>query len=82
MEPPKKLLEQIEFDTRRKIEDHMLMVIDKYTHEEKSSQPLQTISKQFEIAVTFLTRYNGNFNVENKKKFISQYQLMMLISIK
>ena len=45
----------------------MLFVMDKSTHEEHLSQPLQTNNKQFEIAVTFLSVYNGIFNVTNKK---------------
>ena len=63
MELPSKLLEQIAFNTRPKIEEHMLIVMDKSTHEEHLSQPLQTNNKQFKIAVTFLTGYNGKFNV-------------------
>ena len=31
----------------------------------KISQPLQTINKQFKIAVIFLSAYNGIFNVTN-----------------
>ena len=63
MELPSKLLEQIAFNTRAKIEEHMLMFMDKSTHEEHLSQPLQTNNKQFNIAVTFLSAYNGLFNV-------------------
>ena len=66
MELPRKLLEQIAFITRPKIEEHMLIVMDKSTHEEHLSQPLQTNNKQFKIAVTFLTDYNGIFNVTNE----------------
>ena len=44
----------------------MLMFFEKSTHEERLSQPLQTNNKQFKIAVTFLTGYNGIFNVTNK----------------
>ena len=44
----------------------MLVVMDKSTHEEHFSQPLQTNSKQFEIAVTFLTGYNGISIVTDK----------------
>ena len=44
----------------------MLIVMDKSTHEEHLSQPLQTNIKQFKIAVTFLTGYNGIFNVTDK----------------
>ena len=43
----------------------MLIVMDKSTHEEHLSQPIQTNNKQFKNAVTFLTGYNGVFNVEN-----------------
>ena len=65
MELPSKLLEQIAFNTRPKIEEHTVKVMDKSTHEEHLSQPLQTQNKQFKIAVTFLTGYNGIFNVTN-----------------
>ena len=37
----------------------------KSTHEEHLSQPLQTNIKQYKITVTFLTGYNGIFNVTN-----------------
>ena len=40
--------------------------MDKSTHKEFLSQSLQTNKKQFKIAVTFLTGYNGVFNVTNK----------------
>ena len=65
MELPSKLLEQIAYITRPKIEEHMLIVMDNSTHEEHSSQPLQTTNKQSKIAVTFLTGYKGIFNVTN-----------------
>ena len=64
MELTSKLLEQIAFNTRPKREVHMLIVMKKSTHEEHLSQPLQTNNKQFKI-VTFLTAYNGIFNVTN-----------------
>ena len=76
MELPSKLLEQIAFNTRPKIEEHMLIVMDKSTHEEHLFQPLQTNNKQFKIAVTFLSGYNGIFNVtstNNKFYFIKSY---------
>ena len=66
MELPSKLLEQIAFNTRPKIEEHLLIIMEKPTHEEHLSQPLQTNNKQFKIAVTFLTGYNGIFNVTDK----------------
>ena len=65
MELPSKLLEQIVYNTRPKIQEHMLIVMDKSTHEEFLSNPLQTNKRQFKIAVTFLTGYNGIFNVTN-----------------
>ena len=65
MELPSKLLEQIAFNMGPKIEEHMLIVMDKSTHEEYLFQPFQTNNKQFKIAVTFLTGYNGIFNITN-----------------
>ena len=52
MELPSKILERISFNNRSRIEEHMLIVMEKSTHEEYQSQPLQT-NKQFKIAVTF-----------------------------
>ena len=66
MEIPSKLFEQIAFTTRPKIEEHILIVMDKSTHEEHWFHPLQTNNKQFKNAVTFLTGYNGIFNVTNE----------------
>ena len=66
MELPSKLLTQIAYNTRSRIEEHMLIVMDKSTHEEHLFQPLQTNNKQFKVAVTFLTGYNGIFNVTNE----------------
>ena len=60
-----KLLKQIASNTRPKTEEHMLIVMNESTHEEHLSQLLQTNNKQFKIAVTFLTGYNGSFNVTN-----------------
>ena len=53
MELPSKLIEQISFNARPKLEEHMLVVMDRSTHEEHVSQPLQTYNKQFKIAVSF-----------------------------
>ena len=74
MELPSKLLEQIAFNTRPKIEEHMLIVMYKSTHEEHLFQPLQTNNKQFKIAVTFLSAYNGIFNLtkENNKFYFTK----------
>ena len=63
MELSSKLLERIAFNTRSKIEEHLLIVMDKSTHEEHLFQPLQTNNKQFKVAITFLSAYNGIFNV-------------------
>ena len=59
MEIPSKLLEQIAFNTRPKIKEHMLIVMEISSHEEHLSQPLQFNNKQFKITVTFLAGYNG-----------------------
>ena len=77
MELPSKRLEQIAFNTRSKIEEHMLIVMDKSTHEEHLSQPMQTNNKQFKIAVTFLSGYNGIFNVTSK---INKFYFIKLIT--
>ena len=66
MELPSKILQQIAFNTRPELEEPLLIVMDKSTHEEHLSQPLQTNNKQFKTAVTFLTGYNGISNVTNK----------------
>ena len=87
MELPSKILEQIAYNTRSRIEEHILIIMDKSTHEEHLFQPLQTNIKQFKIAVTFLSAYNGIFNVTNSNnkfyftKSISDYQHYTVISI-
>ena len=43
----------------------MLVVMD-ITPEEHLSQAFQTNKKQFKIAITFSTVYNGFFNAANK----------------
>ena len=60
-----KLLEQIAFNTRPKIEEHILVVMDKSIHEEHLLQTLQSNNKQFKLAVTFLTGYKCIFKVTN-----------------
>ena len=70
MELPSKFLEQIAYNTRSRIEEQILIVMKKSTHEEHLAQPLQTNNKQFKIAVTFLTGYNGIINVTNEKNKI------------
>ena len=66
MELLSKLLEQIAYNTRPKIDEHMLIVMKKSTHEEHLFQPLQTNNNHFKIAVTFLSAYNGIFNITNR----------------
>ena len=46
MELPSKLLEQVAFNTRPKIEEHTLIVLNESTHEKHLIQPLQTNNKQ------------------------------------
>ena len=76
MELPSKILEQIAFITGPKIADHMLIVMNRSTHEENLSEPLQTHIKHFKNAVTFLTGCNGVFNVTNSNnKLVSRKQL-------
>ena len=65
MELPSKLLEQSVYNTRSKLEEYFLIVMDKSTHEEHLSQLLQTNNKRFKVAVTFLTADNGIFIVTN-----------------
>ena len=59
-------LEQTTFKTSSKIEEHVLVVMDESTREEKISELLQTNNKQLIIAVNFLTGYNGAPNVTNE----------------
>ena len=49
MEPPGTLLEQIAVYTSPKIEEHMLIVMDKSTQEEQLHQPLQTNKKTLKL---------------------------------
>ena len=65
MELPSKVLEQIAIITKPKIEEHVLIIMNKSILEEHLSQPLQTNNKQFKVGITFLTAYNGIFNVTN-----------------
>ena len=62
------LSEQIAFNTRPKIEEHMLIVMDKPINEEHLSQPLQTNNKQFKATGNFLTGYNSVFDITEKKQ--------------
>ena len=66
MELPSKILEQIAFNTRPKIEEPMLIVMDKSTRTEHLYEPLQTNNEQYKRAVTFLSVYSGIFNITSK----------------
>ena len=70
LELPKEILKQLAINTITKTKEHMLTVMDKSTHEDNPSQPLQTKNKQFELAVTFSTGYDGIFNTASEKKEI------------
>ena len=61
MKLPSNLMEQIVLRTRPKIEEHVLIDVDKPIHEEHQCQPFQTNNKQLKIAVTFSTGYNDVF---------------------
>ena len=63
---PGNIIEQIAFNTRSRIEEQILIVMNKSTHEEHLSQTIQTKNEQFKIAVTFLTGYKFIFNVTDK----------------
>ena len=87
MELPSKVLEQIAFNTRPKNDEHMLIVMDKSTHDEQFFQPLQRSNKQFKIAVTFVSAHNGIFNVTisnikfySKKALIDEVFIQITIS--
>ena len=65
LELPCKVLKQIAFITRPKIEENVLIFMDRSSHEDYLSQPLKTNSKQFLKAIPSLTAFNGIFNVTN-----------------
>ena len=59
-------LEENTFYTKCKIEESMLIVMNKHTQEESLSQPLQNKYHQFKLADTFLTCYKVIFNLTNE----------------
>ena len=84
MELSNETLDQIAFNTRAKIEEHMLIVMDKSIHELFLDESLQTNKKQFKIAITFLTGYNGIFNIteaNNKFYYITPEKMIVDIEI-
>ena len=71
MDVPSKLLEQGAFNTRPKIKEHIIVVMDKTTHERHLSQPLKTNIRQFKVAINFLTDYDSIFKDTNSNNKIS-----------
>ena len=83
MELPSKILEKTVFKTRLKIEEHMLVVVDKSTQEENKSQRLQFHIKQFQIVVTFPTDKAVFFGQQFKINCVSErYLLIKTVSFK
>ena len=82
MELPCKLLEQLVFKTRPKFDKHMSVVMDKSTGEEKLPQAQQTKEKHYKFAVTFVTDFNGIFNVTSKaiSSFLQHQLLIKMVS--
>ena len=68
MELRSKLLEQIVFNTRSKIDENMLILMDMSIQEVNLDQPLRTNIQHFKIAVTFSTSYIGIFIAKYKNK--------------
>ena len=66
LELPSKLLEQVAFNEGPTIEEHIVLVTDKSTHEEHFCKPSKTNKKHFKKGITLLTGYNGIFSVTNK----------------
>ena len=82
MELPPKRLQQIEFITRPRMEERLMIVLEESTHGENLSQPLQNNNEQFKIPVNFLMGSNGIYTFTKQKiSFISQHQSAMIISI-
>ena len=78
MEVSSKLLEQIAYNTRSRVEVHMLVTMDKSRHEEHLYQPFQTNNKEFKIAVTLLTGIMVYSILQIQIiSFISRNQLLM-----
>ena len=66
MDTPNEQMEQRAFNTTTQFVEKLFNEMNKSTHRENLSQPLRTMNKQFKTAVTFLTGYNGVFNVVSK----------------
>ena len=54
MELPNKNSEQITFNTRPKVQENILIVINKFIHEEHLAEPLQSNNKDSKRTITFL----------------------------
>ena len=68
MEVPSKLLEQIAFNTRPKIEERMLIDMDKFVMKSTYLNRYKLIINNFKVAIMFLTGYKCIFNVTDKNK--------------
>ena len=79
MELRSKLLEQIAFNTRPKIEEHMLIVMDKRTHEGHLSQPLQVKRKLKSRWLFDLVKMVFLMSEIQKLSFISIKQLLTMM---
>ena len=66
MELPSIILEQLAFSTGPEIQESILLVMKKSTHEEHLTQPIQTNNNQFKLPVIFSTGYKCLFNVKDK----------------
>ena len=77
-----KILERNAFKTRDKNEERMLIVIDKTIPEEQLAQLLQTKNKHFKLPVTFVTEYNGIYNIieQNKKHYFAKLLTKTVLS--
>ena len=73
MELASENLEQLAFITRPKNEEHMFFAMDKSTHEEHLSQPLQTNNKQVRKTSAFLSGYIGITVVTSKNNKFKFY---------
>ena len=68
MELPRKMLEEFAIKTTPKIVKYKIFVMDKSIDENHLSQPLQTKNEHLKVPATFLTGYNGIFNINEKKQ--------------
>ena len=79
MELPSKIIKQISFRTRPKVEEHMLIVKDKSIHEEHLSQPSQTDIRRFKKLSFLYLVIIGIFNVTKKKTLFRKINFLIKI---